>query len=85
MKIASVETFHLRFPVDPYRYGACSKGWIRDRSSLLVRVWSDAGVEAGAKAAGRDRPNSPRRWSAIGSPEGKSANPKGNATADERQ
>jgi len=37
VKITSVETFLLRFPVDPYRYGASSKGWIRDRSSLLVR------------------------------------------------
>ena len=37
VKITSVETFRLRFPVDPYRYGASSKGWIRDRSSLLVR------------------------------------------------
>jgi hypothetical protein len=34
MKIASVETYLLRIPVDPYRYGASSKGWIRDRSSL---------------------------------------------------
>ena len=38
MKITSVETFRLRFPVDPYRYGASSKGWICDRSSLLVRL-----------------------------------------------
>jgi D-galactarolactone cycloisomerase len=45
MKIASVETYLLRFPVDPGRYGASSKGWIRDRSSLLVRVRSDDGVE----------------------------------------
>ncbi|MBI4574590.1 MAG: hypothetical protein HY713_15035 [candidate division NC10 bacterium] len=45
VKITSVETFRLRFPVDPYRYGASSKGWIRDRSSLLVRVKTDAGVE----------------------------------------
>jgi D-galactarolactone cycloisomerase len=45
VKITSVETFRLRFPVDPHRYGASSKGWIRDRSSLLVRVKTDAGVE----------------------------------------
>ncbi len=45
VKIASVDTFLLRFRVDPYRYGASSKGWIRDRSSLLVRVRSDGGVE----------------------------------------
>ncbi|MBI4840303.1 MAG: hypothetical protein HY803_04375 [candidate division NC10 bacterium] len=45
MKITSVETYLLRFPVDPQRYGASSKGWIRDRSSLLARLWSDAGVE----------------------------------------
>ncbi|MBI4736521.1 MAG: mandelate racemase/muconate lactonizing enzyme family protein, partial [candidate division NC10 bacterium] len=45
VKITSVEPYLLRFPVDPQRYEASSKGWIRDRSSLLVRVWSDAGVE----------------------------------------
>ncbi|HSD50352.1 MAG TPA: mandelate racemase/muconate lactonizing enzyme family protein [Candidatus Methylomirabilis sp.] len=45
MKITAVETFLLRFPVDPCTYGASSKGWIRDRSSLLVRVKTDAGVE----------------------------------------
>jgi len=45
VKITAVETFLLRFPVDPYTYGASSKGWIRDRSSLLVRVKTDAGVE----------------------------------------
>lgn len=45
MKIASVETYLLRVPVDQYRYGASSKGWIRDRSSLLVRVRTDDGAE----------------------------------------
>ena len=45
MKITSVESYLLRFPVDPYTYGASSKGWIRDRSSLLVRIRTDAGVE----------------------------------------
>lgn len=45
MRITSVQTYLLRFPVDPYRYGASSKGWIRDRSSLLVRLRTDEGVE----------------------------------------
>jgi D-galactarolactone cycloisomerase len=45
MKITSVETYLLRVPVDPYRYGASSKGWIGDRSSLLVRLCTDAGIE----------------------------------------
>lgn len=45
MKIVSVETYLLRYPVDPYTYGASSKGWIRDRSSLLVRVLADDGAE----------------------------------------
>jgi hypothetical protein len=58
-KITSVETFLLRFPVDPFTYGASSKGWIRDRSSLLVRVKTDAGVEGwGAGAAPGTRPES---------------------------
>ena len=35
MKITSVESYLVRMPVDPPRYGASSKGWIRDRSSLL--------------------------------------------------
>jgi hypothetical protein len=36
MKIASVETYLLRFPVDPGRDGASSKGWIRDRWGSAV-------------------------------------------------
>lgn len=27
--------------MDPYTYGASTKGWIRDRSSLLVRIRQD--------------------------------------------
>lgn len=45
MQITSVETCLVRFAVDPDTYGASSKGWIRDRSSLLVRIGTDAGVE----------------------------------------
>ncbi len=45
MKITSVESYLLRFPVDPRGYGASSKGWIRDRSSLLIRIRTDEGVE----------------------------------------
>ena len=45
MKITGVETYLLRVLVDPYRYGASSKGWIRDRSSLLVRIRTDEGIE----------------------------------------
>jgi len=45
MKITGVETYLLRVLVDPYTYGASSKGWIRDRSSLLVRIRTDEGIE----------------------------------------
>jgi hypothetical protein len=45
MKITSGETYLLRFPVDPYRYGASFKGWIRDRSPFLIRLRTDEGVE----------------------------------------
>ena len=45
MQITSVETYLLRFPVNPDTYGASSKGWIRDRSSLLIRVRTDAGID----------------------------------------
>ena len=44
MKITAVETYLLRFPVDTYRYGASSKGWIRDRSSLLVQAPAGPGL-----------------------------------------
>jgi D-galactarolactone cycloisomerase len=45
VNITSVETYILRFAVEPSTYGASAKGWIRDRSSLLVRIGTDAGVE----------------------------------------
>ena len=45
MKITDVRTHILRKAYDPEKYGASSKGWIRDRASLLVQVLTDEGIE----------------------------------------
>lgn len=44
MKITDVRTHILRKAYDPEKYGASSKGWIRDRASLLVQVLTDMKV-----------------------------------------
>lgn len=50
MKITHVETFALHIPLKPARHMVTSLGWHRDSKYVLVRVGTDAGIEAVGEA-----------------------------------
>ncbi|MBI2456283.1 MAG: mandelate racemase/muconate lactonizing enzyme family protein [candidate division NC10 bacterium] len=60
MKITDVRTHILRKAYDPEKYGASSKGWIRDRASLLVQVLTDEGIEGWGEGGQTGPPELPK-------------------------